>query len=382
MKRKICIITGTRADWGLLSPIAKALNENSDAELQIIATNMHLLEQYGYTARQIEDDGFHIDKKVAVNPKSDTIEMMATILTGTAEALRELKPDLVVILGDRFEMMSAATACTILRLPVAHIAGGTISEGAIDDSIRHCISKMSHIHLTETEESRQRVIQLGENPENVHNVGAIGVWSITQRENANVKDVCARVGLPVGENTLAVTFHPSTLDNTPAKEQFSNLLKALDEHHECNIVFTYPNNDPYGEGIIELIDNYVRTHTHRAVAHASLGQKLYFNLLEHCGAVVGNSSSGIVEAPSFGIPTLNIGMRQNGRTAATSVYNCGVSKEEISSGLTKILSKSFRQTARQCRNPYQNPDTLQLILNALLHTPLEGITQKHFFDIA
>lgn len=386
MKRTVCVITGTRADWGLLSPLAKALAKREDVELQIIATNMHLMSRYGLTYRQIESDGLTISRKIPV-PESenkdgvDVLRSMSTIMEGIGVALSELKPDIVLMLGDRFEMLSAATASLMLRIPVAHIAGGTISEGALDDSIRHSITKMSHIHLTETEEYRQRVIQLGENPENVHNVGAIGVWSIMNREPGEVEEVSKKVGLPVSRNTLVVTFHPSTLDTRPALEQCANLIEALDEHKECNIVFTYPNNDPYGSGIISKIDEYVLQNHGRAVAHASLGQKLYFDLLQYAGAVVGNSSSGIVEAPSFGIPTLNVGIRQRGRACADSVVTCGVSKEEISHGLDQVLSEEFRAKARRCENPYYNPDTLNLMIEAIVKTPLEGITQKHFHDV-
>ncbi|MDD2961453.1 MAG: UDP-N-acetylglucosamine 2-epimerase [Muribaculaceae bacterium] len=383
--RKICIATGTRADWGLLCGIAKALKERKDVKLQIIATNMHLSPKFGNTYKEIVADGFKINCHIPLldntDTAGDTVRSMGIAMNGFASAFEELEPYVLVILGDRTEMLAASSAALIFRIPIVHIAGGAISEGAYDDSIRHCITKMSHIHLTETEQYRQRVIQLGENPKYVINTGAIGVHNILNANYLSKAEIEKEVGLTIGKNTLMVTFHPATLDTVEPKVQCENLLKALDEHPECNIVFTYPNNDANGRVIISLIEQYVGSNHGRCVVFPSLGQLRYLSVLKYAGAVVGNSSSGIVEVPSMGIPTLDIGIRQRGRLAADSVIHCGVTKEEISKGLNTVLSDEIRQLASLKNNPYQQPDTLNKIVKAICETPLDNIIIKHFYDI-
>ncbi|MBS7376277.1 MAG: UDP-N-acetylglucosamine 2-epimerase (hydrolyzing), partial [Muribaculaceae bacterium] len=326
--RKICIVTGTRADWGILSAVAKALNERPDVTLQIVATNMHLSEKFGSTWHEIERDGLHIDRMVpmAVNTDSavDTVVAMSQCMDGMARTLSDLQPDLLLILGDRYEMLAVASTALILRIPIAHIAGGAVSRGAYDESIRHSITKMSHIHLTETEEYRRRVIQLGENPANVHNVGAMGVYNIHHLQYPSREQLEAELGTSIPQNTLLCTFHPATLETIEPRIQFENLLAALDRHPENKVIFTYPNNDTNGAIIIELINAYADAHPHRVAVFPSLGMRRYLSALHCVAAVIGNSSSGIVEVPSMGIPTLNIGIRQEGRLAAESVTNCGV----------------------------------------------------------
>ena len=383
--RKICIVTSTRADWGLLSKVAKALSERSDVTLQIVATNMHLSEKYGSTWHEIERDGLHIDRMVpmAVDNDSavDTVVAMSQCMDGMARTLSDLNPDLLLILGDRYEMLAVASTALILRIPIAHIAGGAVSRGAYDESIRHSITKMSHIHLTETEEYRRRVIQLGENPEHVHNVGAMGVYNIRHLQYLTRQELEDDLGTSIPEGTLLCTFHPATLETIAPRVQCENLLAALDRHPDNKVIFTYPNNDTNGAIIIELINAYADLHPHRVAVFPSLGMRRYLSALHCVAAVIGNSSSGIAEVPSMGIPTLNIGIRQDGRLAAESVTNCGVTVEEIDRGLTTVLSPENRARCRSVKNPYEQPDTLQRIVDVVCNTPLDNIIIKPFHDL-
>ena len=385
MKRKICIATGTRADWGLLSPIAQALNKRDDVDLKIIATNMHLSEEYGSTWKEIENDGLKIDWRVKMksdaDTRKDTVLAMSECMAGMAEALAALQPDLLVILGDRYEMLATASAAIILRIPIAHIAGGAISQGAYDESIRHAITKMSHIHLTETERYRKRVIQLGENPEHVIYTGAIGVYNIMHTQYISREQLERELNLTLSDRLILATFHPATLDEMPPQQQCKNLLAALDRHPDYQTIFTYPNNDSEGRIIIQLIESYRRRHPERVAVFPSLGMRRYLSMLHCATAVVGNSSSGIVEVPSIGIPTLDIGIRQMGRTAAPSVLHCGVSEEEIVDGLETVLSSSFRLIAKSAENPYYLPDTLEKMVDAIVNTPLDNIIIKPFYDV-
>ena len=383
--RKICIATGTRADWGLLSGIAKALNARNDVKLQIVATNMHLSERYGFTFREIEHDGLHIDYRVPMpadtDTPHDTVAAMSVCMHGFADAFEALRPDLLLILGDRYEMLAVASAAMIFRIPIAHIAGGTISEGAYDDSIRHSITKMSHLHLTETEECRRRVIQLGEAPERVFNTGAIGIYNILHTHFLSREELETELATPIPEKSLFVTFHPATLDAVPQNEQCANLLAALESRSDYKVFFSYPNNDTAGRIIIDMIEDYVRQNPERAYVRPSYGQLRYFSLMRFMKAAVGNSSSGIVEVPSLHIPTLNIGIRQNGRRRAASVVDCGVTLDEISCGLHRVLGADMQQLARTVQNPYEQPDTLQRIVDVVCNTSLEGITVKRFHDL-
>lgn len=383
--RKICIVTGTRADWGLLSGIAKALDARSDVKLQIVATNMHLSEQYGGTYREIERDGLHIDYRVPMPVDNDsahgTVTAMSECMRGMADAFDALRPDLLLILGDRYEMLATASAALIYRIPIAHIAGGTISEGAYDDSIRHSITKMSLIHLTETEECRHRVVQLGEDPSRVFNVGAIGIYNITHTDYMSREELEAELHTSIPDKTILITFHPATLDSMPPRRQCENLLAALDRHSDYKVIFTYPNNDTDGKVIIELIEAYANKHPERVAVFPSLGQRRYLSVLQYVRAVAGNSSSGIVEVPSMKIPTLDIGIRQRGRLAADSVTHCGVSTEEISAGLDEVLSDAAQAKARTAKNPYEQPDTLGKIVDSICTYPLNGSTIKPFYDL-
>lgn len=380
--RKICVITGSRAEYGLLSGLMKAIKEDENLELQVVATNMHLSPEFGLTYKEIERDGFFINKKVEMLLSSDTANAttksvgLATI--GFADAYEDLEPDMIVVLGDRYEILAAVTAALFYKIPVAHLHGGEITEGAYDDCIRHAITKMSHLHFTSTEAYRQRVIQLGENPKRVFNVGAPGIENIKKIPLMDKKELESTLdGFTFNDKTLLITYHPVTLENSTAEGQIHNLLSALDEYADIKIIFTLPNSDTNGRIIIRLINEYVSKHLGKAIAYPSLGLKRYLSALQFVKAVVGNSSSGIIEVPSFGIPTLNIGDRQKGRIAADSVINCGTSKKEIQKGLDKVLNSE----SKEIHNPYEGKNTTADILHVLKTYPIEGLIQKTFYNL-
>ena len=384
--RKVCIFTGTRAEYGIMSRLFSLIDNDADLQLQIIATNMHLSPEFGLTYKEIEADGFHIDKKVEMLLSSDTpngtIKSMGLALIGFADALGDLKPDVAVILGDRYEMLAAAEACLIYKIPVAHLYGGEITEGAYDDAIRHCISKLSHLHFTSTEEYRNRVIQLGESPERVKYVGALGVDNIRNEEIMSLEELEDSLKFKLGEKFLLVTFHPVTMENATAAEQCDSLLKALSEiNSNFKLLFTLPNSDTDGRVIINKINDYVSAHSDKAFAITSLGKRRYYSALKFATAVVGNSSSGLVEAPSFHIPTLNIGNRQQGRTRGESVIDVVATYEGIREGLNIALSTDFINRAKNAHNPYEKENTLLEIFNTIKTYPREGLIKKHFYDL-
>lgn len=384
--RKICFITGTRAEYGLLSRLMKMVQDDTDTQLQIIATNMHLSPKFGNTYQEIERDGFTIDKKIPIleEGKDDanaTVKSMSKALAGFADAYDELKPDMVVVLGDRYEILAAATAALIERIPIAHIHGGEITEGAYDDAIRHSITKMSHLHFTSCEEYRHRVIQLGEQPNHVFNVGSIGVENIKMLPLMSKDEIEKEIGFAIDDHTILVTYHPVTLGKRTAKEDIDDFIAALEEKKDLRIIFTMPNSDTGGQTIVEAINTFVTKNPLRAKAFKSLGVIRYLSLMQQCIAVVGNSSSGLIEVPSFGIPTLNIGSRQKGRISANSVCNCETDKASVLAGLDKILSPEFRQLAANAVNPYDKEGTASAIFRIISSYPLNGIIHKKFYDI-
>ncbi len=387
--RKIAFITSTRADWGLLMPIAKALDERDDVAVQIIATNMHLMERYGMTVNEITASGLTVNERVDMAVDGDDpasrVRAMSRCMSGMADSLQRLTPDMVVILGDRYEMLAAASAAAMMTIPIIHIAGGEISEGAIDDAIRHAITKLSSLHLTATEPYRQRVIQMGEQPDRVINTGAIGVWNIFNQPVMSSEELSQSLdGFEFNRRrTLLVTYHPATLDTnmTPA-ECFANLLTALDNvASETNVLITYPNNDSGGEQIIEMIKDYAARNVGRVHAVKSLGMKRYLSALRYVAAVVGNSSSGIVEVPTVHIPTVNIGVRQRGRLAGDSVINSGDSADNITRAIRLALSDEGQDRAARADNPYYKPDTLSIMVNAIMSVDPAELKHKHFHDI-
>lgn len=384
--RKICFVTGSRAEYGLLSNIMRFVAEDKNTVLQIIATNMHLSPDYGLTYREIEADGFTINRKVEMLLASDTANAttksvgLATI--GFADAYEDLKPDLLVVLGDRYEILSAVTAALLYKIPVAHLHGGEITEGAYDDAIRHAITKMSHLHFTSTEIYRNRVIQMGEAPSHVFNVGAVGVDNILSLPLMEKAELEKSLDFSFGEKTLLITYHPVTLDATPAEDQICDLLEVLNPYlDEYKMIFTMPNSDTNGKVIKQRILEFVQKHPDRSIAFDSMGLKRYLSALKYTTAVAGNSSSGIIEVPSFGIPTLNIGDRQKGRISADSVLHCGISKQEIKAGLKKILSPEFKELAKNTANPYHKSGTAKAVAEKLCSFPLKDLIVKSFYDL-
>lgn len=383
--RKICIVTATRAEYGLLYLLMKEIKADSNLELQIIATGMHLSPEFGLTYRNIEDDGFKIGKKVEMLLSSDTSlgisKSMGLGMIGFADAYDDLKPDIIILLGDRFETFCAATAACVSRVPIAHIYGGETTQGAIDEAFRHSITKMSHLHFTSTEEYRKRVIQLGELPKMVFNVGALGIENIWKLRLLSRDELEKEIHFSLGKKSVLVTYHPVTLERATAKSQFQNLLDAIDAIDGLHVIFTKANADTEGRIINQMIDEYAQTKKDTAIPFTSMGQRLYLSAMKSVDAVVGNSSSGIVEAPSFKVPTLNIGDRQTGRIQAKSVINCDPKKQEILQALKKALSFEFRQNIQDIENPYEKEGTAKTIKNILKQFDLGNILKKEFYDM-
>lgn len=384
--RKICVVTGTRAEYGLLSRLIRMIDESEKTQLQLLATNMHLSPTYGETYKEIEADGFKIDRKIPIieegkNDAVATLKSMAKAVAGFADAFNELKPDIVALLGDRYEILAAAEAALIEKIPIAHIHGGEVTEGAYDDAIRHSITKMSHLHFPSIEPYRKRIIQMGENPERVFTVGAIGVENIKRIPLLSKTEAEQSIGFALDKNTILVTYHPVTLGPDSMKRDIDAFISLLEERKDLRIIFTMPNSDNGSEVIVDAINEFVNNNKDRAVAFKSLGLKRYLSVMKEVGAVVGNSSSGIVEVPSFGIPTLNIGDRQKGRLAAESVVNCGTDKESIKSGLNKVLSTDFQNFCKTVENPYGKENTAEEIFKVISSYPLDNIIQKHFYDL-
>ena len=383
-KRKICVVTGTRAEYGLLYWLMKEIDTDKDLELQIIATGMHLSEEFGNTYQQIEKDGFTIDKKVDISLSSDTelaiSKSMGLGMIGFSDAFNELQPDLLVVLGDRFEIFSAVSVAMIAKIPVAHLHGGEATEGLIDEPIRHSITKMSHLHFTATNEYRNRVIQLGEQPDRVFNVGGLGVDNINKLKLMTKSDFEKAINFELGEKNVLVTFHPVTLEKSTAKMQFQVLLNSISELINTKIIFTKANADTDGRIINSMIDDYVDNHKN-TIAFASMGQLNYLSALQFVDAVVGNSSSGLLEAPSFKIGTIDIGDRQRGRIKANSVISCPPKKRDIDKAFNQLYSENFQNIINNVENPYGKGGASKEIVRTIKDIDLNGILKKPFYDI-
>jgi GDP/UDP-N,N'-diacetylbacillosamine 2-epimerase (hydrolysing) len=383
-KRKICIITGTRAEYGLLYWLIKKVESSAKLELQIIATGMHLSPEFGLTYQQIEQDGFTINKKVEMLLSSDTevgiTKSMGLGMVGFADALNDLSPDLIVVLGDRFETFTAVSAAMIAKVPVVHLHGGETSEGAFDESIRHSITKMSHIHFTATDKYRKRVIQLGEQPDRVFDVGAIGIDNIKRLPLLMKQEFEQSIQFKLANRNLLVTFHPVTLENATSELQFNHLLNALNKLEETNIIFTKANADTDGRVINEMIDSYVTDHSESTIAFDSMGQSRYLSAMQYVDGVVGNSSSGLLEAPSFKIGTINIGDRQKGRIKATSVIDCLPTEESIAEALQILFSIEFSEAVKQTISPFGDGNVAEKITKIIEDTNLDKIVKKNFYD--
>lgn len=385
--KRIGIMTGTRAEYGLLKSLMQEINKDNDLELYLIVSGMHLSPEFGMTYKEIEEDGFQINAKVEMLLSSDSpagiSKSIGLGVIGFADEFQRADLDMLILLGDRYEALSAAICALVMRIPIAHLHGGELTEGAIDEGIRHSITKMSYLHFTSTEQYRNRVIQLGENPERVFYVGALGVENIKKINLMTKEELERSIHFEIDENTVIVTYHPVTLENNTVEEQFLNLLEVLDRNPKIRMIFTKANADTNGRIVNELIDKYAAQNSERACAFVSLGQKRYLSALKYCRIVIGNSSSGIIEAPSFGKPIINIGDRQKGRICADSVINCGYTQQEIQQAMETALTKEFENKASNCRNPYEKENTaaniISVIKDYLLNDKIE--LKKGFYDI-
>lgn len=384
--KKLCVVTGTRAEYGLLMPLLKQIEQSPEFTLQLLVTGMHLSPEFGSTYQLIEKDGFQIDEKVEILLSSDTpvgiSKSMGLGMIGFAESYERLRPDMIILLGDRYETFVAATAASVARIPVAHLHGGETTEGAFDEAFRHAITKMSWLHFTSTEEYRKRVIQLGEHPQRVFNVGAIGVENIVKMPLMSKSELEGNLGMKFNENLFLVTFHPVTLEQATSEIQFKNLLDALERVDNATIIFTKANSDTDGRIINKMIDDYTSRHSKNTLAFTSMGQLRYLSAMKYASVVIGNSSSGIIEAPSFRVPTVNIGDRQKGRKQAYSVINCEPQEKQIGDAIALALSESFTKKIKIMKNPYGEGFVSENVLKKLkeeLNRPIS--LKKSFYDL-
>ena len=382
--RKICVITGTRAEFGLLRPLIELIANDNELQLQLIATGMHLSPEFGYTLNEITEAGFMVDKKVECLLSSDSSvgvsKTIALAVSGFADALDDLAPDLVVVLGDRTEILGAVIATAMANIPIAHLYGGETTEGAYDEAIRHSISKFSHLHFTSTEAYRKRVIQLGEYPDTVFNVGAIGLDAIKKLSLLDREAFEKAISFKLKERNVLITYHPVTLEKEAPIETFENVLTALDELTDTALIFTHANSDKNGRIINKMITEYVSSHKDKAVEFKSLGQLRYLSALQFVDFVIGNSSSGMTEVPAFYIPTINIGDRQKGRINCESVINSNNSLEDIKKSITFALDKTFREKIQQQELLYGNGTAAEKILQIIKEHNHISI-KKSFYNI-
>lgn len=383
--RKICIVTGTRAEYGLLYWLMKEIQNDQDLELQIIVTGMHLSPEFGLTYKTIEVDGFLIDAKVEMLLSSDTPVGIAKSIglgvIGFADALDRLMPDILVLLGDRYEILAAAQAAMVARIPIAHLHGGEATEGLIDEAIRHAVTKMAHFHFVAAEPYRQRVIQLGENPEKVINYGAPGLDNIKRLNLLNKEDFENSINFRLGKTNFLVTYHPVTLSDQGPKHTMQELFRALDHFKDAKIIFTKPNADTDGRVICQMIDDYMVRQPDRVMATVSLGQLRYLSAIKHVDAVIGNSSSGLIEAPPLKKPTINLGNRQRGRLKAASVIDCDENTEAIIAAIQKALSADFLLSITNVVSLYGEGNASVRIKDYLKIVNLKDVLQKKFFDM-
>lgn len=382
MKKKICIATGTRAEYGLLNPLMSLIKKDKSFELQIVATAMHLSPEFGMTINEIAKDGYKVNEKIEMLLSADTdtavVKAMGLAMITASEVFKRLKPDLLIILGDRFEMMALATSAYLMNIPIAHIAGGETTEGAFDEGIRHSITKMSSLHFAATDIYKKRIIQLGENPKSVFNVGAIGLDNIKNMKLLSRKELENDLKLSFDGKTALVTFHPVTLEKESPKKQFLQVLNALEKFPEVKLIFTMPNSDTGGREIIEMIKKFT-SKRNNVYAFKNLGQKRYLSVLKQVDLVIGNSSSGIVEVPFMRIPTVNIGDRQKGRIMNGSIINTTCEARTIAAAIKKALSK--KRNFAKIKTPYGNGTAAMQMLQAIKKNINNISTKKKFYDI-
>lgn len=382
--KKICVVTGTRAEYGLLYWLMQAIEQDAELQLQVIVTGMHLSPEFGLTFKEVEKE-FKINKKIEMLLSSDTVvgisKSMGLAQISFAEAYAELNPDRIVLLGDRYEMFSAASAAMIAMIPIAHLHGGETTQGAFDEAIRHSITKMAYWHFTAAEPYRQRVIQLGESPDRVFNVGGLGIENIKRLKLLSKTAFEEVIDFNLAPKNLLVTYHPETLENASVRTQFQALLNAIDALANTNIIFTKANSDTDGRVINAMIDHYVAQNTHKSVAFSSLGQLRYLSALQYIDAVVGNSSSGLLEVPSFKKATINIGDRQTGRLKAQSIIDCAATQQDIKKALEKAFSDEFQTTLDETVNPYGEGQASTKILPIIKRDINHQDLKKSFYDL-
>jgi GDP/UDP-N,N'-diacetylbacillosamine 2-epimerase (hydrolysing) len=385
VKKKICVVTGTRADYGLLRWVMHEIAAGPGLQLQVAVTGAHLSPEFGLTWRNIVEDGFVIDAKVEMLLGSDTqvgiTKSLGMAVCGFADALAALRPDMLVVLGDRYEILGAVTAATMARIPVAHLHGGEVTEGAFDDAMRHAITKMSHLHFVAAEDYRRRVLQLGEAPEHVHNVGGLGIDNIQRMKLLERAELEHSLDFKLGPRNLLVTFHPVTLEPGASAAQMTQLLAALDSLPETRLLFTMPNADTESHQLGEMLQVFAARRPDTAKVWTALGQLRYLSCLRHVDGVVGNSSSGLTEAPSFRIGTINIGERQQGRLKATSIIDCSPTREDISRAIQTLYSAAFRERLPDVINPYGEGGAASRIASILVECNPSDLLKKKFHDL-
>lgn len=389
--KRVCIVTATRAEYGLLKPIILKLQAQNNLEVRVVATGMHLSPEFGMTCQEIEQDGIRLDRKIEILLSADTSsaisKSMGLAMISFADYFSERKPDLLIVLGDRYEILAVATTAMNARIPIAHLYGGDITEGAVDDVVRHAITKMSYFHFTATREHRRRVIQMGESPERVFWVGAMSVENACNVKKLSMHDLQEQIAFYWNrdlEKMAVVTFHPVTLEDDTAREQFQNILNALDYFEDLKVIFTKANADAGGRVINHMIDDYVNEHPQKSKAYTSLGQLRYLSAVSLADVVIGNSSSGLSEVPTFHVPTVNIGDRQRGRVCGKTVISCGVAEKEITDAIQKALSQTFCNEICNEKNPYEKKGTSDAIVKILTENLNKNNIdlKKHFYDLA
>lgn len=382
--REVAVVTVGRSDFGIYRPLLTAISAHPELRLRVLASGMHLSPDFGFTVRDIEAAGFEVFERVETLLASDSAEGIAKSIgigvLGFAQVFSHYRPDILVLLGDRFDMLPAGLAALPFHIPIAHIHGGELTEGLIDEAIRHSLTKLSHLHFTSTEAYARRVIQLGEEPWRVTVAGALGVDAIRQTNLDSPEETARRFGFSLDSPVALVTFHPVTLEYEQTEHQVSNLLNALDKIGlQC--IFTYPNADTAGRGIIRQIDGFCANRKHcRSVTNA--GHQAYLCLLNSVTVMVGNSSSGIIEAASFKLPVINIGRRQQGRLRAKNVIDCGNDRDDIVAAIQRALDPGFRRSLEHLVNPYGDGSASKRIVDKLVSVPLdETLVQKRFCDL-
>ncbi|MBP1925707.1 GDP/UDP-N,N'-diacetylbacillosamine 2-epimerase (hydrolyzing) [Sedimentibacter acidaminivorans] len=381
--KKLCVVTGNRAEYGILKPLIDIINNDYELELQLIVTGMHLSPEFGLTYKEIENDGFKIDEKVEMLLSSDTAQgitkSMGICMIGFADSFERLSPDLVILLGDRYEVLSVASAAMVAQIPIVHLYGGETGAGTIDNMIRHAITKMSYLHFTSTEYYRKRVIQLGENPNRVFNVGSLGIENIKTLKLLSKEELEKELNFHINDRTILCTFHPLSLEPSIAYDQFNEILLGFDRIEGLRIIFTKCNSDTGGRIINDMIDQYVLSHPMNSIVFFSLGTLKYLSTVKYVKAVVGNSSSGIIEVPSLSTYTINIGKRQDGRIQCESIINCKTNRDDVYRKLNLVIRKSKLQ---KINNPYDNKNTSKSIIDTIKKEIIaKQLQEKTFYDL-